>query len=99
MTHHERLKALTYLYPQGGWVCDSEGAIRMEDGMAVPSAAELSQALIAAKRFDYRQARAALYPDLADQLDALWKGESATAEMRARILAIKQAHPKPADMD
>jgi len=50
------------------------------------------------------QRRAAEYPDIGDQLDALWKTigklpaksvDPATREMLEQIQAIKAAYPKP----
>lgn len=43
----------------------------------------------------YRAARAAAYPPITDQLDALWKGGTEAAAMLERIRAVKAAHPKP----
>jgi hypothetical protein len=34
------------------------------------------------------------YPPIGDQLDALWKGGDALAEMQARIMAVKEKYPK-----
>ena len=44
----------------------------------------------------YRQLRAAAYPPIGDQLDALWKGGAAAEEMLAQIHAVKARHPKGA---
>jgi len=44
---------------------------------------------------DYYAKRRAEYPPLGEQLDAVWKGGEAAAEMQARIQAIKQKYPKP----
>ena len=44
----------------------------------------------------YRFQRAAEYPPIGDQLDALWKGGQAAQDMLARIQAIKEQYPKPA---
>ena len=44
---------------------------------------------------DYYAKRRAEYPPLAEQLDAVWKGGQAQADMMARIQAIKQKYPKP----
>jgi hypothetical protein len=41
-----------------------------------------------------RQNRASEYPSIGDQLDALWKGGDALAEMQARIMAVKEKYPK-----
>ena len=43
---------------------------------------------------EYNEARAAEYPALSDQLDAIWKGGQAEEEMKAKILAIKSKYPK-----
>lgn len=62
---------------------------------------ELEQARIDAEAaaaeavFAYRAKRAAEYPSIGDQLDALWKGGDAAVEMLAQIQAVKDAYPKP----
>lgn len=42
----------------------------------------------------YIEKRAAEYPPIGDQLDALWKGGDAAAEMLAKVQAIKTKYPK-----
>jgi hypothetical protein len=42
----------------------------------------------------YAQKRAAEYPAIGDQLDALWKGGDAAAEMLAKVQAVKTKYPK-----
>lgn len=42
----------------------------------------------------YIAKRAAEYPPIGDQLDALWKGGEAAAEMLAKVQAVKQKYPK-----
>jgi hypothetical protein len=42
----------------------------------------------------YRGKRAAEYPTIGDQLDALWKGGDAAAEMLAKVQAVKAKYPK-----
>jgi hypothetical protein len=44
---------------------------------------------------DYYALRRAEYPALGEQLDALWKGGEAAAEMTAKIAEIKAKYPKP----
>jgi hypothetical protein len=44
---------------------------------------------------DYYVMRRAEYPALSEQLDALWKGGDAAADMAAKILQIKSKYPKP----
>ena len=40
---------------------------------------------------EYRQSE---YPAIGDQLDALWKGGDAAAEMLAKVQAVKAKYPK-----
>jgi len=44
----------------------------------------------------YIAKRAAEYPPIGDQLDALWKGGEAAAEMLAKVQAVKSKFPKGA---
>jgi hypothetical protein len=44
---------------------------------------------------DYARLRRPEYPPIGDQLDALWKGGDAAAEMLARVQAVKAKYPKP----
>jgi len=43
---------------------------------------------------DYPSLRYAEYPNITEQLDAIWKGGEAMEEMRARIFAVKAKYPK-----
>lgn len=43
----------------------------------------------------YSEERKAAYPPIEDQLDALWKGGAEAEAMRAKVMAVKAAHPKP----
>jgi hypothetical protein len=43
----------------------------------------------------YQTLRAAEYPPIGDQLDALWKGGDAAAAMLAQVQAVKAKYPKP----
>ena len=42
----------------------------------------------------YKDKRVAEYPSIGDQLDALWKGGDAAAEMLAKVQAVKTKYPK-----
>lgn len=42
----------------------------------------------------YQQLRAAAYPPIGDQLDAMWKGGEDAAAMHEVILAVKAEYPK-----
>lgn len=44
---------------------------------------------------EYQRQRAAAYPPIGDQLDALWKGGDAAAAMLAQVQAVKAKYPKP----
>jgi hypothetical protein len=44
---------------------------------------------------EYQRQRAAEYPPIGDQLDALWKGGDAAAVMLAQVQAVKAKYPKP----
>jgi hypothetical protein len=43
----------------------------------------------------YADKRVIEYPPIGDQLDALWKGGEAAAEMLAKVQAVKAKYPKP----
>lgn len=61
------------------------------DAMEAARAAE--QAALAKTK--YQRQRAAEYPAIGDQLDALWKGGDAAAAMLAQVQAVKTKYPKP----
>ena len=42
----------------------------------------------------YIAKRQSEYPSIGDQLDALWKGGDAAAEMLAKVQAVKNKYPK-----
>ncbi len=48
---------------------------------------------------DYAVLRRGEYPELRDQLDALWKGGDALEEMRRKVLEVKEKYPKPVTGD
>jgi hypothetical protein len=60
------------------------------DAMEAAHAAE--QAELA--RTKYQRDRAAEYPSIGDQLDALWKGGDAVTAMLAQVQAVKAKYPK-----
>ena len=43
----------------------------------------------------YKRQRVTEYPPIGDQLDAVWKGGDAAAEMLATVMAVKAKYPKP----
>lgn len=61
-------------------------------------AAKQAEKAEAAAKFEatkYQYQRAAEYPAIGDQLDALWKGGDAAAAMLAQVQAVKAKYPKP----
>lgn len=44
---------------------------------------------------NYQDLRRAAYPDIREQLDALWKGGKDAEDMRAKVVAVKEKFPKP----
>ena len=83
--------AIYSLYPQVVTVDDAAGAFDAQ-GQAV----YVDPALVAAwvDPNAYKQQRAAEYPPIGDQLDALWKGGDAAAEMLVKVQAVKAKYPK-----
>lgn len=43
---------------------------------------------------DYEALRRDAYPPIRDQLDALWKGSGAAAEMAEQVQSVKDKYPK-----
>jgi hypothetical protein len=60
---------------------------------ALETAHVAEQAALA--RTKYQRDRAAEYPPIGDQLDALWKGGDAATTMLAQVQAVKAKYPKP----
>lgn len=74
-------------------------ALTMLDDEASPSQEDLAGALVSAALYRdavaYRAQRAAEYPAIGDQLDDLFKQGAFSAEMAAKIQAVKDKYPKP----
>jgi len=47
------------------------------------------------KEKEYQRQRAPEYPDIREQLDAIWKGGDAYEEMLAKVMEVKAKYPKP----
>lgn len=84
-------KAIYKLYPQVVTVDDGTGAFD-KDGNKV----EIDLAAVNAWQDPdaYKYKRAAEYPPIGDQLDALWKGGAEAEAMLAKVQAVKQKFPK-----
>jgi hypothetical protein len=87
MNKHEALYAVapTAVVIRGDEAFDAAGNPVAYDEAAV-------QAYIDANA--YKGQRAAAYPPIGDQLDAMWKGGEAEAAMAQTILAVKAEFPK-----
>jgi hypothetical protein len=59
----------------------------------IKSLVQQEQILFEKTRYQYF--RAPEYPSIGDQLDALWKGGDAAAEMLVKVQAVKEKYPKP----
>lgn len=86
-------KAIYALYSQVVMIDDGLGAFdkdgnKVEIDMALVSAWQDPEAYIAKRQREY--------PPIGDQLDALWKGGEAAAEMLAKVQAVKAKYPKGA---
>jgi len=86
-------KAVYTLYPQVVSISDDVGAFDAQGNKV-----EIDLAAVAAwvDPDAYKYKRAAEYPAITDQLDALWKGGDAAAEMLAKVQAVKAKYPKGA---
>tara|TARA_R100001530_G_scaffold24639_3_gene19968 strand:- start:290 stop:649 length:360 start_codon:yes stop_codon:yes gene_type:complete len=57
--------------------------------------AKLADAAAALAARDFALTRSKAYPSIGDQLDALWKGGQAQADMKVLVDKVKTDHPKP----
>ena len=82
--------AIRVLYPQ---VVVTRGDDAFDEaGNQVTYDEAALQALMASEA--YKEQRRVEYPPIGDQLDALWKGGDAAAEMLAKVQAVKAKYPK-----
>jgi uncharacterized small protein (DUF1192 family) len=91
--------ALLSLRPGAEWVLRGDELEWLDTKQTQPTEAEIQaeitrlQAEFESKA--YQRSRAAEYPAIGDQLDALWKGGAAAEEMLAAVMAVKSKYPKP----
>ena len=86
-------KAIYKLYPQVVTIDDGTGAFDV-GGNKVEIDLVRVNAWIDPEAYKYK--RQSEYPPIGDQLDALWKGGDAAAEMLAKVQAVKTKYPKGA---
>jgi hypothetical protein len=97
-----RTDAIQSLRPGAQWSLngdDYSGLEWLDTEQTKPTEKELveesAKMQILAQKNLYRRFRSKEYPPIGDQLDALWKGGDAAAEMLARVQEIKYKYPKP----
>jgi hypothetical protein len=100
-------QALLTLCPGAEWVSygDSYEELQWleppvsEGGQKKPTEEEINQEIerlqAEYERNEYQRQRVPEYPDIKDQLDAIWKGGDAYEEMLARVMEVKAKYPKP----
>ena len=91
--------ALQSLRPGAEWVIRGDDLEWLDQTQTQPTDAEI-QAEITRLQADYeakeyQRSRAAEYPAIGDQLDALWKGGDAAQAMLEQVQAVKAKYPKP----
>jgi len=81
---------------------DDFSQLSMLDGSAPPLLQDLQTALLEVQEemaaAAYRTQRAVEYPAIGDQLDDLFKQGAFSAEMAAKIQAVKDKYPKPSSV-
>lgn len=88
-------QAIKRLQPQAQFVIRGGEIEWHSQDIPQPAREELEASLLAIDSLAYQKLRAAEYPPIGDQLDALWKGGDAASEMLVRIQAVKTKYPKP----
>lgn len=95
-------KALQRIRPGAQWGCRGntyEGIDWLDEKQSKPTELEIAKAAEEVEKEEkllaYRDQRAAEYPPIGDQLDALWKGGAEQAAMKSQIEAVKLKYPKP----
>jgi hypothetical protein len=96
--------AIISLYPTAVWELNGDGyggLVWRSDDIAKPTeqelVAECDRLQAEHDRTEYQRNRAPEYPPIGDQLDALWKGGDAAAQMLAKVQAVKAKYPKPTE--
>lgn len=84
-------EAVLALYPQVVTVDDGAGAFDAQ-GNKVEIDLNLVNAWVNPNAYKFKRLKE--YPSIGDQLDALWKGGDAAAEMLAKVQAVKNKYPK-----
>lgn len=93
-----RADAILSLRPGAEWAENADGIHWFDLATQQPTEAEINDEVVRLQAeyeaTAYKYQRATEYPDIGDQLDALWKGGDAAAEMLAKVQAVKAKYPK-----
>lgn len=95
MNREELLRrAMRVLTPHADYIQRGEEIEWNDKNYAMPSTEEIEAEISRQAKLEYRDKRVLEYPSIGDQLDALWKGGDAAAEMLAKVQAVKDKYPK-----
>lgn len=93
-----KVNAIQSLRSGAQWVLHGETLEWLDTEQSQPTEAEITAEVARLQaEYDaqaYARSRASEYPAIGDQLDALWKGGDAAAEMLAKVQAVKSKYPK-----
>ena len=93
-----KVNAIQSLRSGAQWVLHGETLEWLDTEQSQPTEAEITAEVARLQaEYDaqaYARSRASEYPPIGDQLDALWKGGDAAAEMLAKVQAVKSKYPK-----
>jgi len=87
-------KALTRLAPTAQYVIRGDQIEWHSTDIPQPTTEQIQAEFAAMDAEKYREQRAAEYPSIGDQLDALFHAGVFPPEMAAKIQAVKDKHPK-----
>ena len=95
-----KAKAIYSLRPNAKWVLRDNELEWLDENTTAPTESEINTEIarlqVEFETKEYQRLRAAEYPPIGDQLDALWKGGEAAAEMLAKVQSVKKKYPKGA---
>ena len=93
-----KIDAIYSLAPDASFSLDGDNIIWINPLVAPVSEEQITAELVRLQaeydNKEYQRLRAAEYPTIGDQLDALWKGGDAATEMLAKVQAVKNKYPK-----
>jgi hypothetical protein len=87
-------KALVRLAPTAQYVIRGDQIEWHSTDVLQPTPEQIEAEFAAIEAEKYREARAAEYPSIGDQLDALFHAGVFPADMAARLQAVKDKYPK-----